>query len=484
MSKQHHAYVLLALLLASTAAVWSAEPGELVFQDEFNGKLAEGWSWEREDRTAWRVGPPGLEVRVQPGNMWGSANNAKNVLVRPIPAPADTPVEISVTFSNAPTAQWEQADLAWFYDDSNMVKLGKELVSGRLSIVMGREENDRARTVAIVPLDDHTVELRLQAVNNQIRGQFRTRPWSEWRDVGECDLPVKGEPKASLQFYNGPPDKEHWIHVNRFAVRRLKSKATNWPRVRVSENTYRITGGGLGEGDRAVLSLDDGKLFTLVSDPEGLVGDAQVNCEQRIFRHEDGSCGWTWDRRASASKEPILLGIGAGNFNPHNRTDSWFPMIRLDKESKEKSFAMELDAVTRLDNDAGNHDLSIHVWLTAAETGWPLTHRISILFDWYGKQATGQSVNDGYRDYEYVETRPDRQQRVAQFQYRIRGFRGAPPKVSLQAFVADAARRGLPADARIVGVWFGNEVWDGSHGGTLVTRLDLVVDGKRYSSLH
>lgn len=45
------------------------------------------------------------------------------------------------------TGQWEQVDLCWYLDDSNMVKLGQEMVDGKLSIVMGREQADRARTV-------------------------------------------------------------------------------------------------------------------------------------------------------------------------------------------------------------------------------------------------------------------------------------------------------------------------------------------------
>jgi regulation of enolase protein 1 (concanavalin A-like superfamily) len=484
MSKQHRVWAIQGgiLILAFTVSAQAAEPGETIFQDDFNGKLAEGWSWEREDRAAWRTGPAGLEVRVQPGNMWGAANNAKNVLVHPIPVPTDAPVEISVTFSNAPTAQWEQANLVWFYDDSNMVKLGQELVTGRFSIVMGREENDRARTVAIIPLDDNTVELRLHAAGNRVRGQFRTRHWSEWRDVGECDLPVKGEPKASLHFYNGAPNEEHWVRANRFAVRRLKPEAANWPRVRVSENTFRIAGGALSGGDRAVLSLGDGE-FALANDPGGLAGDAKANCEQRIFRHQDGSCGWSWDRRGSASRQPILLGIGLGEVDPGSRKGAWFPLEVFQGAGKTKPFEMEVNAVTRLENDAGDHNLSVHLWLTAAVPRWPLTHRISILFDWYGKEATGSSVSDGYRDYEYLENRPKPSPGLEQFQYRIRGFRGAPPKVNLRAFVADAARRGLPDSAAIAGVWFGNEVWDGSRGGTLVTQLDFVLDGKRYSSL-
>ena len=56
---------------------------EVLFQDAFAGKLGDGWTWVREEKSAWRVLDKGLEVRVLPGNLWGRANNARNVLVRP-----------------------------------------------------------------------------------------------------------------------------------------------------------------------------------------------------------------------------------------------------------------------------------------------------------------------------------------------------------------------------------------------------------------
>lgn len=200
------------------------KPAGVVFQDDFKGKLDNGWSWVREHREAWRVTDRGLEVRIEPGNMWGKANNARNVLVRPVPAPGTNTIEVSVTVENRPTAQYEQADLVWYYDDSHMVKIGQELVNGQLSIVMGREENDRTRTVTIIPLKSDSVRLRHLVTGNRIRGQFRTPEMKDWQDAGECDLPAQGEPKVSLQFYQGPADAEHWAKVTEFRIgRRLRA---------------------------------------------------------------------------------------------------------------------------------------------------------------------------------------------------------------------------------------------------------------------
>jgi len=205
--------------------VASCHADDALFQDDFDGKLGEGWSWVREHRDCWRATGRGLEVRIEPGNMWGPANDAKNVLVRPAPGARKDEIEVSVNVENKPTEQYEQVDLVWYFDDGHMVKLGRELVDGKLSIVMGREENDRARTITIIPLDAASVRLRLRVKGDQIRGQFLAPDASEWRDAGHCDLPApaNGHAKISLQFYQGPAHAEHWARITEFRIRRTGS---------------------------------------------------------------------------------------------------------------------------------------------------------------------------------------------------------------------------------------------------------------------
>ena len=86
--------LFLILLAATLLTSLVAHAAPVLFQDDFKGKLGAGWSWVREHREGWRVTARGLEVRVEPGNMWGPANNARNVLVHPIPVPTDAPKEI------------------------------------------------------------------------------------------------------------------------------------------------------------------------------------------------------------------------------------------------------------------------------------------------------------------------------------------------------------------------------------------------------
>ncbi|MFO1496910.1 MAG: hypothetical protein U1G07_00685 [Verrucomicrobiota bacterium] len=460
---------LAAILLAQAAPLdlfsANAQPSpELLFRDAFEGKLAPGWSIDREDPAAWRIADHALAVRVQPGNMWGGANNARNVFVRSIPEPTDVPVEISVTISNRPTAQWEQANLVWYYDAGHMVKLGQELVTGRLSIVMGREENDRARTIAIVPLDANAVELRLQALKNQVRGQFRTAPWREWRDVGECDLPVKGSPKVSLHFYNGPPNEEHWVQVRGLTVRRPSNEEASWPRPRLEEKTLRASDQPRLEFH--AIALADQLRLTGVTAP--LMADADAQGELRILRYADGAFGWWWDRRKSSIKDPIAAGVDLGG------TAVWPLLPKTDFApvplESVQTLDAELNAVTRLEDDQGDHNLVLRLALSSAR-------RLTIWFDWYGPASDLTSVTDGYR--EYGRTSPSEQR--SDVHYRIRGFRGAPPRIHLKPFLDDGL--GSRPEGQLLGIWFGNEVWNGSRGGTQVTQFDLVINGRRYRAV-
>ena len=213
---------LLTITLLCVITVTAQASQEVLFQDDFTGKLGDGWTWVREHREAWRASPRGLEVRVEPGNMWGKANNARNLLVRAAPDAAQRECEISVVIENRPTAQYEQVDLVWYYDDSHMVKIGQELVDGQLSIVMGREEGDRTRTVRIVPIDAASVQVRFLVKGAAIRGEFRPAGSNAWQEVGTTDLPAPPNVPAriSLQFYQGPADVEHWARVTQFRIQR------------------------------------------------------------------------------------------------------------------------------------------------------------------------------------------------------------------------------------------------------------------------
>ena len=73
------AAALALLLLAQDAAL---------FEEKFGSKLGEGWTWIREDAAAWKLGGGALKVKCLPGSIWYKRNDAKNFLMRRLPAAA------------------------------------------------------------------------------------------------------------------------------------------------------------------------------------------------------------------------------------------------------------------------------------------------------------------------------------------------------------------------------------------------------------
>lgn len=207
----------LLYLLCALALCADVRSAEVLFSDDFKGALKPGWTWIREDKSAWRATDEGLEIRIQRGNMWGPENSGKNVLVRNLPE-SERALEITVQVEHKPTEQYEQVDLVAYYKDSHMVKIGEELVDGKLSIVMGREEKDKARTIAIIPLSENRVELKLRIDGDQVTGFFKPHSAAEWKKAGECDLPGEGRPKIALQCYQGSNEKEHWAKIQHFRI--------------------------------------------------------------------------------------------------------------------------------------------------------------------------------------------------------------------------------------------------------------------------
>jgi hypothetical protein len=197
--------------------------------------------------------------------------------------------------------------------------------------------------------------------------------------------------------------------------------------------------------------------------------EPKADYRQSIYLHADGTFGWHWNRLTSSNTQPTAAGINLGldTLSPI-APKSIFPTISLPAL---QSFEVNLNAVTLLENDQGDHNLVLVLNLKPA-------NRLSIWFDWYGPASDLKSLNDGHRDYGRMSTPNSKD-----IQYRIRGFRGAPPHVNLKAFLDDATQHGLDPQSQVLGVWFGNEIWNGSRGASLVTQLDVIADGQRFSAI-
>jgi len=206
--------VVVLMVLLTNVPMYGGED-----KNPFAGEsLPKGWSWKRENPQAWRLRNLGLEIQIEPGNMWGQKNDAKNVLLIPITEDMqESGTDVQATLANSPTRRWEQVDLVWYYRDSHMVKIGLELEYGKNSVVMGREENDRTRTIKIIPIEKDKVTVRLKVKGGQMRGYYRLNPDDKWTDVGVCSEPrptgSSDAPHVSIQCYQGDPKNPHWARI-------------------------------------------------------------------------------------------------------------------------------------------------------------------------------------------------------------------------------------------------------------------------------
>lgn len=202
-------HLLLCAVVVSmlNVSLTAAEP-RVIFEDNFQGKPAEGWSWLREDAETWRIKDDALEIRVEPG----VANSVKNALLRKAPNRAEGKfaIDVTVTSTTKPTKQYEQAGITWYHNGKPVFKLVKELINGELFIIPGRK-----------PMPAETVQLRLIVTADGFTAQFRPDGEREFQTAATGRLPAPGDDQVSIQCYNGPPDAEHWIRFDEFRISQL-----------------------------------------------------------------------------------------------------------------------------------------------------------------------------------------------------------------------------------------------------------------------
>ena len=199
--------VALIIGIHATASELSADE-KVLFEDEFDGKLADGWNWLRESKDHWRLNDGALEICVQPG----VAHNVKNALVRKAPdrSKGKYAIEVTVTNLSKPAQQYEQAGITWYSNEKPVFKLVKELVDGQLKIIPGHKL-----------MDAQSVQLRLIVTADKWEAQYRPDGKGEFQTAATGHLPAPGKEQVSIQCYNGPPDAKHWIRFDDFRISKL-----------------------------------------------------------------------------------------------------------------------------------------------------------------------------------------------------------------------------------------------------------------------
>lgn len=197
-----------ALALLAVAGTLAAAEPKVLFEDRFDGKLGEGWTWLRENPANWRIKDGALEIRVEPG----VAPTVKNALLRKAPdrRQGKFAAEVTVTFTSPPTNQYEQAGITFYQDGKPGPKLVHERIDGGIYIIPGK-----------VPTDTQTVQLRMVMTEDQLLFQFRPDGKGEFTTVGKAPLRATDHEQVSIQCYNGPADAEHWMRFDDFRLLQL-----------------------------------------------------------------------------------------------------------------------------------------------------------------------------------------------------------------------------------------------------------------------
>jgi regulation of enolase protein 1 (concanavalin A-like superfamily) len=208
------------LILSSLLLLAPADEARVLFEEHFDGRLQDGWQWVREDQTEWRIGDNQLEVRSQPGRIWGG-NDAKNLLLRGPLKLQDVAACVSV--AHQPAEKWEQAGLLWYVDDDNFVKLISEHIDGKMYVVTAREQGGKGAVVGKIEVPSANLQLRLQVQAGRVTGQWRLQPDDAWSDAGTCEFEAQGAPRFGLFTQNGPQNEVRWVRFDDFAVGELSA---------------------------------------------------------------------------------------------------------------------------------------------------------------------------------------------------------------------------------------------------------------------
>ena len=161
------------------APVASAED-KILFTEPFVDKLADGWTWLREDASARRLdnGTLVLPDCALRGGLWLKENGGGNLPLRTPPGVKAGKLAVEVLVEIGPTGGYENAaGLIWYYDDDNYIYLGEGGKVGNATwsckLVQGsrRKAQDRLST-------KHTAARQEALGEDGTRGRQAFRPLS------------------------------------------------------------------------------------------------------------------------------------------------------------------------------------------------------------------------------------------------------------------------------------------------------------------
>ena len=216
--REHLGVPVIVFIITVTAHGVSAQE-KILFTDPFVDKLADGWSWVHEDPKDWRLDKGTLVIRTSRGGLWMKDNNGGNILLRTPPEVKEGKLAVEVLVDIEPTNIYENAGLIWYYDDDNYIimvkeKIGKDVL---VQLVSERDANPgRLFTRSSTSTRMSGSGWKWSAASFPVTIGHRSK--EEWLKLGQCDLPLRGEPKIGLTTAYAAKDAEHFTRFSNFRM--------------------------------------------------------------------------------------------------------------------------------------------------------------------------------------------------------------------------------------------------------------------------
>lgn len=172
----------------SPTAEPSATPNPLLFRDDFEGVLADGWSWTRENNKTWSLtnNPGWLEIIASPGYVGGA--NLDNILLRAIPA-GNFEMEVKVNFK--PVGDYQLAGLLVYESAANYIQFGRAFCDAPnvctgdgFYVDLVTDNNLDPDNLATAAPESEMAYLRLRREGNKYT-VYASPDGQEWQLIGE-----------------------------------------------------------------------------------------------------------------------------------------------------------------------------------------------------------------------------------------------------------------------------------------------------------
>lgn len=164
----------------------SPTPDPLLFKDEFEGSLGEGWQWIREKPSAWSLtnNPGWLEIFVSSGHV--AEGNLDNQLMRPIP---EGNFELETKLKFKPTGDFQLAGLLIYESAANFIQFGRafcdypQCANDGFYMDVTRDGNLNPENFSVAAPATDTVYLRLRREGNTYT-TYASEDGKTWKLIG------------------------------------------------------------------------------------------------------------------------------------------------------------------------------------------------------------------------------------------------------------------------------------------------------------